>query len=279
MKFLPEKKIIPWLLILIAVVAAIVIYRFGFHTPVRGFNEEALKSLTETKLDKAEPVFQTSYAVELMREPPEEPRYGSEKPLYFCVVFGKEGKNPMLCVVDESAGTGTGYDVAYLDENMNGNLTDDGTKKFSRYESGSREGELQPRFEFEGPFKGEEKAGYTLDIYSLAPRYRKNLQEDEYYFFWSLEIKDWNYFFINGKINMFSSLADALKGTPVILGGECKWDIKSRIQDNQSFVSAGLKDRNGCTLRIVGNPGQTVSPTLKLIKNGKVETEKKMKFG
>ncbi|MGB2865904.1 MAG: hypothetical protein WBC05_21405, partial [Sedimentisphaerales bacterium] len=96
MKFLPDKNNIPWLWMLIAVFAAIVIYRVGFHFPVPGFNEEALKSLglqeTETKLDKAEPVFQTSYAVDLMREPLKEPRYGSERPLYFCVVFGKEGK-------------------------------------------------------------------------------------------------------------------------------------------------------------------------------------------
>jgi len=283
MKFLPEKNNMPWLLILIAVVAAIVIYRIGFHIPVRGFNEEALESLglqeTEIKQDKVEPIFQTSYAVDLMRETLKEPGYGSENPLYFCVVFGKDGKNPMLGVIDESGGTGAGYDVAYLDENMNGDLTDDVAKKFSRYESGSRKGELEPRFEFDGPIEGEEKARYALNIYSLAPRYRENMQKDEYYFFWYLNVKDWNYFFINGKINMFSSAADALKGTPVLLGGECKWEIKSRIQNNKSLVSAGLKDRNGCTLRIVSQAGKTVSPTLKLIKNGKVETEEKMKFG
>jgi len=160
MKFLPDKNNIPCLLILLAVVAAIVIYRIGFHTPVPGFNEEALKSLglqeTEMKPDKAEPVFQTSYAVDLMRNPLKEPRYGSKRPLYFCVVFGKEGKNPMLGVVDESGGTDAGYDVAYVDENMNGDLTDDAVREFPRRESGSRAGELTPRFEFKGPFGGEE---------------------------------------------------------------------------------------------------------------------------
>jgi len=152
MKVLPDKNNITWLLILLAVVAAIVIYRIGFHTPVPGFNQEALKSLglqvIETQPDRAEPVFQTSYAVDLMREPLKEPRYGSERPLYFCVVFGKEGKNPMLGVVDESGGTDAGYDVAYVDENMNGDLTDDTAKEFPRRESGSRTGELEPRFDF-----------------------------------------------------------------------------------------------------------------------------------
>jgi len=283
MKFLPDKNNIPWLLMLIAVVAAIVIYRIGFHTPVPGFNEEALKSLglqeTETKQDKAEPVFQTSYAVDLMRDPLKEPRYGSEHPLYFIMVFGKEGKNPMLGVVDESGGTDAGYDVAYVDENMNGDLTDDSVRKFTRVERGSQAGELAPRFEFEGPFEGEESAKYTLNIYSLVPMYSGSIQGNEYHFFWYLDIKDWNYFFINGKMELFSSAADALKGAPVHLGGQCKWEISSRIRNGKSLVSAGLKDTNGCTLRIVRQDGKTVSPTLTLIKDGKIETEEKMKFG
>ncbi len=283
MKFLPDKNNIPWLWLLIAVVAAIVIYRIGFHIPVPGFDEEALKSLglqeTETKQDKAEPVFQTSYAVDLMREPLKEPRYGSERPLYFCVVFGKDGKNPMLGVVDESGGTGTGYDVAYVDENMNGDLTDDSAMKFDRVESGSRAGELTPRFEFEGPFEGERSARYSLNIYSLTQKTRSSVQGNEYYFFWYLNTKEWNYFFINGKMKLFSSVADALKGTPVLLGGQCKWEISFRIRGGKSLISAGLKDRNGCTLRIVRQEGKTVSPTLTLIKDNKVKTEEKMKFG
>jgi hypothetical protein len=283
MKFLPDKNNIPWLLMLIAVVAAILIYRVGFHTPVPGFNEEALKSLglqvTETQQDKAEPVFQTSYAVDLMRQPLKEPRYGSEHPLYFVVVFGKEGKNPMLGVVDESGGTDAGYDVAYVDENMNGDLTDDSARKFARVESGSRAGELEPRFEFKGPFEGETSAMYAINIYTLRPRFRENVKGNEYYFFWYLDVKEWSYFFISGKMKLFSSAADALKGTPVLLGGQCKWEISSQIRDDKSLVSAGLKDRNGCTLRIVSQAGKTVSPTLTLIKDGKVETEEKMKFG
>ena len=283
MKFLPDKNNIPWLWMLFAVVVAIVIYRAVFHTPIPAFNEEALKSLglqvTETKPDKAEPVFQTPYAVDLMRGSLKEPRYGSEHPLYFCVVFGKEGKNPMLGVVDESGGTDAGYDVAYVDENMNGDLTDDAAKQFTRRESGSRAGELEPRFEFKGPFEGEESARYALNIYSLSPSFSGNIKGNEYYFFWYLDVKEWGYFFISGKMNLFSSAADALKGTPVLLGGQCKWEISSRIRDGKSLVSADLKDRNGCTLGIVRQERGTKTPTLTLIKDGKVETEEKMKFG
>jgi len=185
----------------------------------------------------------------------------------------------MLGVIDESGGTDAGYDIAYVDENMNGDLTDDSARKFAKVESGSRAGELSPRFEFDGPFESEGRAKYTLNIYSLAPRYRRNIQGNEYHFFWYLDVKEWNYFFINGKMKLFSNAADALKDTPVCLGSECKWEISSRIQNSKSLVSAGLKDINGCTLRIVRQAGKTVSPTLTLIKDGKVETEEKMKFG
>jgi len=295
MKALQDKNRILWLLLLIAVLLAIAIYRIGFHIPVPGFNEEAVTSLekryqqeVETKpngtepaasVDPPESVFQPSHAVDLRRELPKEPRYGSERPLYFRVVFGKEGKNPMLGVVDESGGTGAGYDVAYVDENMNGDLTDDAAREFPRRERGSRAGELEPRFEFKGPFEREVSAKYTLNIYSLAQKTRRSTQGNDYYFFWYLNIKEWNYFFINGKMKLFSSAADALKGTPVHLGGECKWEISSRIRDSKSLVSAGLKDRNGCTLRVVRRASETVSPTLTLIQDGKVKTEQKMEFG
>ena len=278
MKFLPDKNNIPWLLILIAVVAAIVIYRIGFHIPVPGFDEEAVQSFQQ----EAEPAVnlpESAYKADLKLGTLKEPGYGSKHPLYFCVVFGKDGKNPMLGVIDESGGTGTGYDVAYIDENMNGNLMDDSARKFARRKSGSRKGELEPRFEFEGPFEAETTAKYTLYIYSLAPRYRGSIQENNYSLHWFLDIKEWNYFFINGKMKLFSSAADALKGTPVLLGGECKWEISSQINNGKSVVSAGLKDRNGCTLRIVRRAGKTVSPTLSLIKDGKVKAEEKMKFG
>ncbi len=283
MKVLQDKNRILWVLMLIAVVLAIVIYRMGFLFSVPGFNEEA-----ETKQNQSEPaasvnspesVFQPSHAADLRGRLSKEPRYGSEHPLYFRVVFGEEGNNSMLGVVDESAGTGAGYDVAYVDENMNGDLTDDVAREFPRRERGSRAGELEPRFEFKGPFKGEENAKYTLNIYSLSQKTRRSTQGNDYYFFWYLNIKEWNYFFINGKMTLFSNAADALKGKPVRLGGQCQWEISSGTKDGKAMVSAGLKDGNGSTLRSVRRASKSISPTLTLIQDGKVRTEEKMKFG
>ena len=185
----------------------------------------------------------------------------------------------MLGVVDESKGTGAGYDVAYIDENMNGDLADDTTRVFSRRENGSRVGELEPNIEFEGPFQGKENAKYAINISSLASRNSDYAKRDGHHFHWYLHTKEWFCFFMNGKMELYPTLDEALEGTPVLLGGECRWQISSRIRGRKSLISAGLKDINGCTLRSLRRNGQMVSPTLTLIKNGKVETEEKMKFG
>jgi len=293
MKFHTDKNHILWLLMLIAVVGAIVIYRIG--SPVPGFNEKTVTSLdnsrqqeAEAKPNNAEPaasvnppesVFQPSQAIEHTWKLQKEPQYGSENPLYFCVVLGNEGTKSMLGIVDESGGTGAGYDVAYVDENMNGDLTDEVGKKFPRLERGSRAGELEPRFEFTGPFKAEERATYTLYIYSLTRKNYTKLPGNDYSFHWFLDTEGWNYFFINGKMKLFSNAADAMKSKPVRLGGQCQWKISSGIKNGKMAISAGLKDENGCTLRILSGAGDRKSPTLTLIQDGKVMAEEKMKFG
>jgi hypothetical protein len=45
------------------------------------------------------------------------------------------------------------------------------------------------------------------------------------------------------------------------------------------MVSAGLKDENGCTLRLVRLSGKILSPRLSLLRDGNVKTEKDLEFG
>ncbi|OHB76401.1 MAG: hypothetical protein A2Z25_18070 [Planctomycetes bacterium RBG_16_55_9] len=280
MKALQDKNLVLWLVGLLGIVSAIVLYRIGFNKPIPAFNEEALQSLLPADpFSQEDLIFDPATAADFKRESIKEPRYGTKNPLYFRVLFGKEAANPMMGVVDESHGTGAGYDVVYIDENMNGDLTDDTTRKFSRRESGNQAGELEPKFEFWGPFDGQDKAKYAINIYSLTPRYSRSVKDDQYYFFSYMDIGDWYYYFINGKIKLFPSLEEALKGTPALLGGECRWQINSRIQEGKSLVSAGLKDINGCTLRVVTKNGQMLSPSLTLLKDSQVVAEEKMKFG
>lgn len=196
-----------------------------------------------------------------------------ERPLYFRVVFGKEGTNSMLVMLDKTSVIGRGYDVAYVDENMNGDLTDDGVKKFHRFDPG----ELYQVFEFEGPLKEGTNAKYRLIIRSLARKTRAG--PGDYHFSWRLDTEEWAYFFMTGKMRLFSSAADALKGPPVRLAGDCKWQISSAPKDGKTMVSAGLKDENGCTLGSVTQARKALSPRLSLLKDDKVELEEDMKFG
>jgi len=53
-----------------------------------------------------------------------EPRYASSKPMYFEMSLGPRPTRYVL-VIDESGGTGSGYDRLYVDANGNGDLRDD----------------------------------------------------------------------------------------------------------------------------------------------------------
>jgi hypothetical protein len=275
-----------WLVLLVGILT-LAIYRIGFHKPVPGFRQEVVNSSqgqSQTRPGKSEspatvdPPQSVLQPAESSLELPAQGRYHSQHPLYFRAVFGEQGNKATLGVLDESGGTGTGYDVAYVDENRNGDLTDDAAKKFDKYDRGSRAGQINPTFKFCGPLKERAAATYSLNIYLLEQGARAGPGGDTY-FFWTLDTDEWSYFFINGKIRLSSSAADALTGTPVRLAGPCKWEINSQTRDDKSMISAGLKDENGCTLRIVRKTGQTISPTLTMMQDGKVKMEEKMQFG
>jgi hypothetical protein len=279
-----------WLVALIAVVAAIAIYQIGFHKPVPGFDKEAVKSLTDQKPQEVqsqpkeepsagpqEPASQTPQAADLKPEQVKDRQLRSGNPLYFRVVFGEEGDTSTLGVLDESGGTASGYDVAYVDENRNGDLTDDAAKKFAKYDRGSRAGQINPTFNFIGPLKDKASVKYSLNIYTLNQKTHADTEDK--YFFWTLDTDEWNYLFIGAKMKLSSSAADALTGPPVRLASQCHWEINSRIRNGKPTISAGLKDENGCTLRIVRKAGKTISPKLTLIQDGKTKEEKDMTFG
>ncbi len=212
--------------------------------------------------------------------PVKEPKYGSKNARYFRVVFGKEGKASMLGVIDESQGTGKGYDRAYVDENRDNDLTNEKAKEFPRMRRGSSgQSMVDPRFDFKGPLKKGQDGEYTLNIYVLRSPGRVPKPGEKLSFFWYLKTEGWNFFFINGQMQLHSSAAEALKGEPVRLGGKCAWEIGSSVRNKQVLVSAGLKDENGCTLRIVNAPSGNPSPQLTLMKGGARVKEAKMSFG
>ncbi len=57
-----------------------------------------------------------------------EPQYQADRPLYGLVVFGAEMKTRVWIVLDKSEPGGAKYDVAYVDRNSNGDLTEPNEK-------------------------------------------------------------------------------------------------------------------------------------------------------
>ena len=213
-----------------------------------------------------------SFANESQSNLPKEPKYCSTNPLYVNITFGQEGKNSMLCAFDESKGTGKGYDTVYVDENMNNDFTDETAKKFLKGDDAS--------FDFKGPFDQNESAKYSFEIYSFRGKYHKSPIEKNQYFDWHLKVNQWSYLFINGQLELSSTAAEALKNKPVVLSGKCKWDINTRPKNNDTIISVGLKDENGCILRTLqGRIQKELSPVLTLVKDSKVVKKEKLTFG
>ncbi len=53
-------------------------------------------------------------------ESAKQPAFGSQKPLYLKVALAEDGLKLLSVVLDESKGTGSGYDVLYADADLNG---------------------------------------------------------------------------------------------------------------------------------------------------------------
>jgi len=293
MEILQKKNGMHWLLMVFVIAVVVALLSTVLNNPSAEVPEEAAGPAADAQKDEpgqmpSEPQpaeateppdteIQPPPVVEPNGEPPKEREYSSARPLYFRAVFGEDGTDSTLGVLDELGGTGTGYNVAYVDENRNGDLTDDGPRQFPMYDRGSRAGQINPTFSFSGPFKNKANARYTLNLYTLTNTTLP--PAGDHHFFWSLDSDAWNYFFINGKIRLSSTAAEALAGPPVRLAGKCRWQINTGVKSGKEMVSAGLKDENGCTLRLVRLAGKILSPRLSLIEDGKVELEKDLEFG
>jgi len=90
-----------------------------------------------------------------------EPSYRSQKPLYAFVVLDEGYTKVLELVLDESEGTGKGYDTLYADLNLNGDLTDDealkGTMRKSESILSCRFPAIEPGVPYNEKGKGVEK--------------------------------------------------------------------------------------------------------------------------
>jgi hypothetical protein len=205
-----------------------------------------------------------------------EPKYKSSKPLYFRLVFGVDEKKQMLGVFDGSKGTGKGYDIVYLDYDADSDLKESRPIKFPEAPDWMKKRgmKLEPKFKFSGPFN-RQTAQYTLYSYSFE---RPNSSKPAN-FSCSIEVGRWKYRFINGKLNLYRSADQAVKGKPYYIAGNITWDVKGATIRQQKMVSAAIKDKNGGTLRSTRKGDQNLAPRLTLFSGRKPVFKSKMGFG
>ena len=205
-----------------------------------------------------------------------EPKYKSSRPLYFRLVFGLDEKNQMLGVFDESSGTGKGYDIVYLDHDADGNLKESRPIKFPKAPDYMKKRGIKfdPKFQFNGPFNGK-TARYTLSSYSFGMPNSSNPAN----FHCSITTGRWTYRFINGKLNLYRSADQAVKGTPFYIAGNITWDVKGTTRGPERMVSAAIKDKNKGTLRSAKKGDQNLAPHLTLYSGRKQAFKSKMGFG
>lgn len=205
----------------------------------------------------------------------------SQHPLYFRLAFGELGKSSMLGVVDESGGSGSGYDTVYLDENLNSDCTDEQPKRFPRQKN-PRAGTTgwDPQFSVRGPPGKYGGVNFTLTMSDLE-RKRTNGSQNirASSLMWRMNLGEWTYLLINGMIKLYPSAAAALEGAPILLGGPCAVEVGAQVAQGRVSVTAAAKDENNCRVRMVYRNNQPLTPLLTLNQGGRVVKKDKMEFG
>jgi hypothetical protein len=205
----------------------------------------------------------------------------SEKAFRYRVTLGAEkDAQAMDLVLDESKGTGKGYDVAIADTNLDGKLSDE--KPIEREQAVSQATYSSFRFEVTAPFgQVDPKAKYAFSAYVFANPKQKDApplpslmcslsfaQKDEKWSYMVLGLK--------GKVDEKADPGLNL----VRLGTPFKLDLKAEVKEGKLEVTGAIKDTEGQTLRTARHGETEVVPHLKLTApDGRVFEDKDLSYG
>ena len=209
----------------------------------------------------------------------------SDKPLRYSVRLGPDEKSPtMLVVLDESKGTGKGYDTAVADLNLNGKLDDDKVTTTT-----SQNKETRFRIEAVAPFRDvDSKAQYGLEM--ILNKGAKG-QPPDAFIVGKVEMKrgaeSWYYLFLNRKTKPDPKDADLQLlsfGTPITLETNATQKSLAAEKDKPAgpgiAASATMKDADGQVLRVARVDKREIKPHLTLKSSaGKTIEDKDMEYG
>jgi hypothetical protein len=202
----------------------------------------------------------------------EAPQPTSENAIYLRLMVGIETPKLVTGFMDESKGTGTGYDIALLD--LDGDGSPETRQVFGTYQV--------PRTERTAPDPKiritHEDCEFVLDLrYS---RFTPVKGVAATYIRWSVTKGSGFYaWFINGRVNFFTSAEEAAKADPIKMGPPFHFETGTRTRGREGLVTIGLKDANGCTLRLARKDGKQVAPQIKLMQDGEEVYQTQASYG
>jgi hypothetical protein len=171
------------------------------------------------------------------------------KPLHFRIEAVADQVHTAAGRIEASGEGGRKYDRAVLDLDGDGNFE----KRIALEES--------PYPPTEGRFSVEldlELGGlnWRLDLHGpLAKPFEGTVHMD-----WTQRRNELFLFFINGKATLYATAEEAAKGQAIRLGPPFRFDVRTSKRGPDALVNVGLKDSNGCTMRIATRSGE--NPTM-----------------
>jgi len=176
-------------------------------------------------------------------EPASGPRSG--EPLYFRLEVGVQPGHIVSGWLDESRGTGTGYDTAMLDL--------DGDGKYETKQTFGTQLNHTTKKQVPKPVVTirHEDATWVFDLYSLGFR-RPDLKSGTYrtYIRWSVTKGDFYAWFINGNVTLTTDRKRADEAPPIRLGPPFSFTASGATKGTDALLRFGVKDGNGCTMRL-----------------------------
>jgi len=212
----------------------------------------------------------------------------SKKPLYFKVLVRDTKDKTILGVLDETRGTGTGYNSVILDRNRNGTLADNKREKFKlcyfRTKDGRIRENLDTQFSITIPrLRQTIKFTVHLDLYAMAWTNRAkqagrplNVCPASILVNYPYEKFNKCYMYLDsGTMGVYDSIETAWVGKPLVLGGP--YDVQVHASGkalNKASVTVFLFDSNGAELKYCKN-----APELQAINNGIIAAYTIMRYG
>jgi hypothetical protein len=210
----------------------------------------------------------------------------SDKAFRYRVTLGAEkDAKAMDLVLDESKGTGKGYDVAIVDTNLDGKLSDE--KPIKRDERMKTNDYSRFMFEVTAPFgQVDPKAKYNFSAYVFPNARTTSYGQDERMAASNLmctlsfaqKDEKWSYMLLGLKGKADEKKDPGLK--LVRLGTPFKLDLKAEVKEGQLEVAGAIKDTEEQTLRVARRGETEVVPHLKVTgPDGQVFVDKDLSYG